>query len=76
MNTQASNSEETMNTQASNCESCEFACATAGGYYQCRRRAPWPEQVQVSQDIRGVIPQWPIMQPFDWCGSWRERGQP
>ena len=33
------------------------------------------EQVQVSQDIRGVIPQWPIIQPFDWCGSWRERGQ-
>ena len=36
-------------------ESCEFACATAGGYYYQCRRAPWPEQVQVSQ-VRGDYP--------------------
>ena len=44
-----------MNTQTYN-GSCRFACATAGGY--CRkRRAPWPEQVQVSRwDIHENYP--------------------
>lgn len=54
------------------CKFCAFGLHT--NHYrevECRRHAPIVRRVEFTQDLRGHIPEWPLMKEDDWCGEFR-----